>query len=85
MINFEELSILIDEGDMDDDNIRNLVCELVRTENWFPIYCLSELVAREVSILVDAENNVWIDCSSRTINLNFLIFLNNFSLLVFNE
>ena len=61
MINFEELSILIDEGDMDDDKIRNLVCELVRTENWFPIYCLSELVAREVSILVDAENKVWID------------------------
>jgi hypothetical protein len=61
MINFEDLSILLDEGDMNNNKVRNLVCELVRNENWFPIFCLSELVAREVSILVDAGNNISID------------------------
>ena len=61
MINFEDLSILLDEGDMNNNKVRNLVCELVRNENWFPIFWLSELVAREVSILVDAGDNIWID------------------------
>ena len=40
---------------------RGFVIEQAKQENWYYIYLLSKLVSREVSILVDSNDNYWID------------------------
>jgi len=64
MIDYRKLSVLLSKGDMYVDDLRELICELVTDENWLAIYGISELVSREVSILIDAKDDVWIDWGS---------------------
>ena len=35
--------------------------ELVEAKKWEEIYRISSALAREVSILIDADNSIWID------------------------
>tara|TARA_B100001996_G_scaffold380285_1_gene367470 strand:+ start:819 stop:1418 length:600 start_codon:yes stop_codon:yes gene_type:complete len=47
--------------DVESESSREFVIEQAKQGNWYFIYLLSERVAREVSILVDANDNYWVD------------------------
>ena len=47
--------------DVESEFSREFVIEQAKQGNWYFIYLLSERVAREVSILVDANDNYWVD------------------------
>ncbi|MDG1551807.1 MAG: hypothetical protein P8Q95_08800, partial [Candidatus Poseidoniaceae archaeon] len=47
--------------DMESEYSREFVIEQAKQENWYYIYLLSKLVSREVSILVDSNDNYWVD------------------------
>ena len=47
--------------DVESESSREFVIERAKQGNWYFIYLLSERVAREVSILVDANDNYWVD------------------------
>ena len=47
--------------DVESESSIEFVIEQAKQGNWYFIYLLSERVAREVSILVDANDNYWVD------------------------
>ena len=47
--------------DVESEYSREFVIEQAKQENWYYIYLLSKLVSREVSILVDSNDNYWVD------------------------
>ena len=47
--------------DVESESSIEFVIEHAKQGNWYFIYLLSERVAREVSILVDANDNYWVD------------------------
>lgn len=47
--------------DVESELSREFVIEHAKQGNWYFIYLLSKSVAREVSILVDANDNYWVD------------------------
>jgi hypothetical protein len=47
--------------DVESEYSREFVIEQAKQENWYYIYLLSQLVSREVSILVDSNDNYWVD------------------------
>ena len=47
--------------DVESERSIDFVIEQAKQGNWYFIYLLSKNVAREVSILVDANDNYWVD------------------------
>ena len=47
--------------------IDDLVLQLVRTKQWEEIYNLSSILRKEVSILVDSNDNIWIDWGNQSL------------------
>ncbi len=61
MIDFTKLSNYLSHGEVDCKEMQEVIEKLVTDQNWLPIYLISESVAREVSILIDAEDKIWVD------------------------
>ena len=55
------LMLKLTKRDVESEYWRNFVINRAKQENWFEIYLLSECVSREVSILVDNNDNYWVD------------------------
>ena len=64
MLDFDKITKIISDGNIESKQIDELLSRLVVNNDWLPIYLISESVSREVSILIDSEDNIWIDWGS---------------------
>jgi hypothetical protein len=63
---FDVVTDIIGTGDIDHELVRGGIAHLALNENWLPVYILSQITNREVSILIDADDKVWVDWGSQS-------------------
>ena len=60
----QKLLELIKKHGEESQEVADVLTEFTIKENWEPIYIISEYTGREISVLVDAESNIFIDWGS---------------------
>jgi len=61
----EEIETKLYLGEFDSDQVRSCISYHAQKENWFSIFLISQRVSREVSILIDADNRIWVDWGTK--------------------
>ena len=61
MDDFNKLPKELADLDVESEIVKDYIIEQVVKENWYMVYLISQLVSREVSILNDSNDNIWVD------------------------
>ncbi|MBL6896879.1 MAG: hypothetical protein ISR23_07355 [Candidatus Poseidoniaceae archaeon] len=61
MEDFNKLPKELTNLDVESEIVKDYIIEQVVKENWYMVYLISKLVSREVSILIDSNDNIWVD------------------------
>ncbi len=61
----EVIETKLNLGEFDTDQVRGCISYHAQKENWLSIFLISQRVSREVSILIDADNRIWVDWGTK--------------------
>jgi hypothetical protein len=61
MDDFNKLPKELTDLDVESEIVKDYIIEQVVKENWYMVYLISKLVSREVSILIDSNDKIWVD------------------------
>lgn len=51
----------IQDLDVESEEVKREIIEMVRNEYWYLIYTASKLLSREISVLIDCNDEIWVD------------------------
>ena len=51
----------IQDLDVESEEVKREIIEMVRNEYWYLIYTASKLLSREISVLIDCNDKIWVD------------------------
>ena len=64
ILQIQEITELIRINGQDSEKTTQLICELTTQKDWDKIYQISEFFGQEISILVDAQERIFVDWGS---------------------